>query len=574
MSSIAAGTTTTTGYVVTSDSTGALVLKTGASATTAMTIDTSQNVTFVGSQTLSAGTANGVLYLNGSKVATSGSALTFDGTLLRSSTYLGLSTNTTPDTSTGDAIFYKASAGATLSGFNLVFETGSAGSRSEKMRLDNSGNLGIGTTSPASPASFARTATIADASSASWSLNVGSGTYTGEFGMSSGGAWLSTQTAHPLRFVTASTEKMRLDTAGNLGLGVTPSAWNVSSRVFQFGANGTAAFENFNGLTNNMIYNSYRDSSNVARYVTTDRAARTGTSTNGGFSWELAPSGTAGNAITFTQAMTLDASGNLLVGTTSAGYSASGRGLIEINGSTALLGFKTGNTNRGYLYTQGTDMIAWAETGAFTIGTAGASPIGFNTNNTERARINSSGCLIVGAATLPISNGTLSVKNTSGGGGISARFFSDSVDGQHAIYIDKASGTTSTAQFFVGFTVANQSVACGQINGNGSGQAAFGAWSDRRLKENIVDLAPQLKNIMALRPVEFDYIESEGGGHQISFIAQEFEQVYPDAVGERQDGMKTLTGWSKTEARLVKAIQEQQALIETLTQRITALEGR
>ena len=79
---------------------------------------------------------------------------------------------------------------------------------------------------------------------------------------------------------------------------------------------------------------------------------------------------------------------------------------------------------------------------------------------------------------------------------------------------------------------------------------------------------------MALRPVEFDYIESEGGGHQISFIAQEFEEIYPDAVGERADGMKTLTGWGKTEARLVKALQEQQALIETLTARVASLESK
>jgi hypothetical protein len=46
MSSISTGTTTTTGYVVASDTTGSLVLKTGASATTAVTIDTSQNATF------------------------------------------------------------------------------------------------------------------------------------------------------------------------------------------------------------------------------------------------------------------------------------------------------------------------------------------------------------------------------------------------------------------------------------------------------------------------------------------------------------------------------------------------
>jgi len=117
---------------------------------------------------------------------------------------------------------------------------------------------------------------------------------------------------------------------------------------------------------------------------------------------------------------------------------------------------------------------------------------------------------------------------------------------------------------FVGFTVNSQGTGSGQINANGANSAAFGSFSDSRLKENIVDLPPQLANIMALRPVEFDYIESEGGGHQISFIAQEMEAVYPDVVGERADGMKTITGWSKTEARLVKAIQELKAEIDTL----------
>jgi hypothetical protein len=52
------------------------------------------------------------------------------------------------------------------------------------------------------------------------------------------------------------------------------------------------------------------------------------------------------------------------------------------------------------------------------------------------------------------------------------------------------------------------------------------------------------------------------------------QTVYPDAIGERQpDNMLSITGWSKTEARLVKAIQEQQSLIQSLTDRLTALEG-
>ena len=135
----------------------------------------------------------------------------------------------------------------------------------------------------------------------------------------------------------------------------------------------------------------------------------------------------------------------------------------------------------------------------------------------------------------------------------------------------KSSNTSTTGQVFMEFTINNDLAGSGQINANGASQAAFGSFSDKRLKSNIIDLPSQLDNIMALRPVEFDYIESEGGGHQISFVAQEFEEIYPDAVGERRDGMKTLTGWGKTEARLVKAIQElkkmvddQQAIIKNL----------
>jgi len=138
---------------------------------------------------------------------------------------------------------------------------------------------------------------------------------------------------------------------------------------------------------------------------------------------------------------------------------------------------------------------------------------------------------------------------------------SSNSEGAIVLMVDKYSSTNTTSQWFLGFTINNQTIASGVITANGASQAAFSSWSDRRLKQNITDLPNQLSNIMALRPVEFDYIESEGGGHQTSFIAQEFETIYPDAVGERPDGMKTLTGWGKTEAILVKAIQEQQCTI-------------
>ena len=67
---------------------------------------------------------------------------------------------------------------------------------------------------------------------------------------------------------------------------------------------------------------------------------------------------------------------------------------------------------------------------------------------------------------------------------------------------------------------------------------------------------------MALRPVEFDY--KNGSGHQIGFIAQEVQEIYPDIVGENAEGYLTISGLSKMESRLIKAIQELQAQITEL----------
>ena len=139
-----------------------------------------------------------------------------------------------------------------------------------------------------------------------------------------------------------------------------------------------------------------------------------------------------------------------------------------------------------------------------------------------------------------------------------------------AIYISKTDSDTTASQAYIAFVTGG--AASGEIVANGASQAAFGAWSDRRLKENIEDLPSQLGNITSLRPVEFDY--RDGSGHQIGFIAQELQEVFPDAVSENSDtGMLKVAGWTKNEAIFVKAIQEQQELIKTLEARITALES-
>ena len=71
---------TTAGVVTTADTSGVLNIQTA--GTTAVSIDASQAVSFTNSPTVTGGTANGVGYLDGSKVLTTGSALVFDGTNL------------------------------------------------------------------------------------------------------------------------------------------------------------------------------------------------------------------------------------------------------------------------------------------------------------------------------------------------------------------------------------------------------------------------------------------------------------------------------------------------------------
>jgi hypothetical protein len=139
-------------------------------------------------------------------------------------------------------------------------------------------------------------------------------------------------------------------------------------------------------LTSNGFFDSswkYIDSDFSAQYY----------QVNGGHAWRIAASGTAGNPISFTQAMTLDASGNLLVGTTTSTYATSGRNLIEVNGtSTALVAVKTSDTARGY-FAASTTITELAAVGA-------SQPLLFTVNSAERARIPAAGGMVVGTAAL------------------------------------------------------------------------------------------------------------------------------------------------------------------------------
>lgn len=107
------------------------------------------------------------------------------------------------------------------------------------------------------------------------------------------------------------TQAMMLDASGNLGLGVTPSAWGMTGTLQL----PDGSIFGFAGTSGDIVANAYYNAG--YKFVKTGAASKY-VQTAGSHTWSTAPSGTAGNPISFTQAMTLDASGNLFVGGTSA----------------------------------------------------------------------------------------------------------------------------------------------------------------------------------------------------------------------------------------------------------------
>jgi hypothetical protein len=446
--------------------------------------------TIGGNLTLNGGTANGVLYLNGSKVATSGTALVFDGT------NLGLSC--TP---------------SSFANFTYLSVNGTTGSVLN-LRSNNTTQFEINTTGTLNNFSSVTTLPFV------WSIN--------------------------------SAEQMRLTSTG-LGIG-------TSSPAYKLDVQGNGSFTSGASVTNVFVGSAAGNGGATVRFLgsNTQKNWMIGNQFNVNGGLEFTPSTTTGGSTFTTPAMVIDSSGNLGIGTTTIGSRVTigdpGTGLAFSNAA-------SGNFNIGLLAGTGS-AVAYVYQRA-------NSDLLFGTNNTERARITSGGDLLVGTTS---STARLTVKPSSGLAIGTSGYSGDlTVAG---IEVSKFDNNTTTSQVLMRFAINNGGAGQGQINADGALTAAFGTYSDKRLKENIVDLPPQLSNIMALRPVEFDYIVSEGGGHQIGFIAQEFEEVYPDAIGERADGMKTLTGWSKTDARLIKALQEAMARIEQLEAKFAALESK
>lgn len=218
-----------------------------------------------------------------------------------------------------------------------------------------------------------------------------------DFGANDGGFYFVA--GGGVQFVAGGANRMLLTSSGNLGIGVTPSAANLPTLEMQYGLfNGTSEVN----ISQNVVYNSgfkYGANGFATRYY----------QGNGNHQWFNASSGTAGNVVTFTQAMTLNASGRLGIGTASpdaplqvAATGIGGYGTIGIRGTSAHIGFRTAaDAFKGWIgyfdiATHGSDINLNIVTG-YNV----SSNIVFKTNGDtgEAMRITSSGRILMGTST-------------------------------------------------------------------------------------------------------------------------------------------------------------------------------
>jgi hypothetical protein len=209
----------------------------------------------------------------------------------------------------------------------------------------------------------------------------------------------------------------------------------------------------------------------------------------------------------------------------------------------------------------------YADAGGLFLSTNEAQPMMFSINSTEKARIDSSGNLLV------------QTTNATTNAGIGFKVLARSTDPTAAVVGSETTNSSScwslystgagAFRFYVGYG--------GTIFATST---TISAISDIRFKENVRDLDVGLDKIMALKPRLYDWKEGKGVDikNARGFIAQEFEEVFPDLIDEWKDPAPEGEEPYKSVRQdlipvLVKAIQEQQALITTLTARITALEG-
>ena len=531
--------------------------------------------TFAANPTLSAGTANGVLYLNGSKVATSGSGLVYDGTILRvnGSTSSGLRLASNSGASNGFNIYNDSTTdiayltnfynGATVFGIN----------NAEQMRLTSTG-LGIGTSSPGAKLEVNVPGTTGTSSALRLSRGIGYGTTDFKQYYTSG-------TDYGLTIGNTVSDYLTLNLAsGNLGLGVTPSAWGSDTKAIQLGGSTFSAFAadlRFLGLAN-----ARWDGTNF-RYLNTVPALQYRMSAGtGAHEWYTAPSGTAGNAISFTQAMTLS--------------STSGPALrVGVTADLGAFNFQAANQVGFSVHNSGSSATAAYFSAASNVALTGAGSsavvngvdgILLGVNGTERARITSGGVLLVGTTSAPSIGGVSTdhalVASTNGRWTTGFKHTTSATPWGIAIEYSAAAPNDTSSNFLYCYDSAPAVRMSVRSNGGiANYQGNDVNLSDRREKTNFAPAKSYLDTICAIPVQTFNYIDQseDDPGLTLGVVAQDVQAVAPELVMESNwgtaDEPKQRLSIYQTDLQyaLMKALQELKAQNDELRARVAALES-
>ena len=246
--------------------------------------------------------------------------------------------------------------------------------------------------------------------------------------------------------------------------------------------------------------------------------------------------GNGNSGSTTADVITATSAGNVGIGTTSPSYKLTVNGNIYSGGDTVYVG----NTATYVNYRVGNSDVIWSGgTGLFWRTDIANGTHSWFTSNTERARIDSSGNLLVGSTTtgytdsrLVLSLDTSTKWVTGPGAGIATRFYV-SASNAGGVYL------------------------------NGTGATSWTAISDERYKTDLVPIADGLAKVCTLRAVTGRLKTDETGQSKAFLIAQDVLSVLPEAV-DTTDPERYGLAYTETIPLLVAAIKELKAEVDAL----------
>jgi hypothetical protein len=290
------------------------------------------------------------------------------------------------------------------------------------------------------------------------------------------------------------------------------------------------------------------------------------------------------------ESMRIDSAGNVGIGTSSpqqklhiyngasGGTRTAGVNTIIMEGSIAVgLQFLSPNTTDQFIFFGDPQS---SQAGRIVYEHA-SNAMAFNTNATERARIDSSGNLLVGT---PAATGGRIVSeansfNESGADNWKKGAFNGRGSFGGPLSFVNTGGDSDGFCFYLTGTPSQLNIRFGANAGALSAgvymtstATSWTAQSDERLKNITGTITDAVQSVKSLRPVRYTLKADQDKTHRVGLIAQDVQKVLPEVVDTDANGYLGVR-YSELVPLLVSAIQEQQALITTLTDRITALEA-